>query len=156
MCSRMYGRKDAYRKAGWGREIEPGGEIPFRTKKGTYIGIWGGRVGENQRIQGHARRESLEKTWLNKTDREGKRIWYVVEIPDIKLFAERNTIEKNGEVVRFTVPDGHAIRAIVRQQKVRNEEKVLDVRIITEAASGAVKGIHHRMPVIREARFTDD
>jgi hypothetical protein len=151
----MYGRKDIYRKAGWGREIEPGGEIPIRTSKGLYIGRWGGIVKPGERIQGHARDESLKKTWLDKRTHDGKKIWHEVEIPGIELFSERNTVLKNGEIVRFTVPDGHTIKAIARQQVISKKEKVIDVRIVTTAAAGAVKGIHHRMPVVQEAKYKD-
>jgi hypothetical protein len=152
----MYGRKDEFRKMNWGREIEPGGEIPIRTSKGLYIGRWGGIVRPGERPQGHARDETLDKKWLSKRDDKGKKIWHEVEIPHLKLFSERNTVLKNGEVVRFTVPDGHTIKAIARSQQIGPGEKVIDVRVVTEKASGAVKGVHHRMPVIREARFTDD
>lgn len=151
MCCRMYGRKDIYRKAGWGRDIKPGGEIPFRTSKGTYLGIWGGIPEAGEKIQGHARENRLESYWFKQTDEQGKRIWYVVEIPHLQLFSERNTVQKNGEIVRFTIPDGHVIKAIARQQDIGQGKKILDVRVITEKASGEVKHVHHRMPMIREA-----
>lgn len=160
MCCRMYGRKDVFRKNNWGRDIKPGGEIPFRTAKGDYLGIWGGVTKPNEKIQGHARDETLKEKWLSKVyehgPNKGKRIWHRVEIPNIKLFSERNTILKNGEVVRFTVPDGHAIKAIARQQDIGDGKKVLDVRIVTEKATGAVKPVHHRMPMIREAAHKDE
>lgn len=155
MCCRMYGRKDVFRKNNWGRDIEPGGSIPFRTAKGTYVGIWGGVVKPGEHIQGHAREDKLESYWLKMKDRNGKKIWHEVEIPGIKLFSERNTVLKNGEVVRFTVPDGHVIKAIARQQDIGKGKKILDVRVVTEPAEGAVKGIHHRQPMIREATHPD-
>lgn len=148
MCCRMYGRRDIFRKNNWGREIEPGGQIPIRTGKGTFIGIWGGVVKPNEKIQGHARAETLQSKWLEKG-------WHPVDIPDIELFSERNTIQKNGEVVRFTMPEGHVIKGIAKMQDLGKGKKIIDVRVITEAADGAVKTIHHRMPMIREAEFSD-
>lgn len=148
MCCRMYGRKDIFRKNDWGREIAPGGYLPIRTKKGTYIGIWGGMTKPNERIQGHARSETLKEKWLDKG-------WHLVDIADIALFSERNTVRKDGEIVRFTVPDGHAIRGVAKVIDIVNGSHLIDVRIITEAAKGAVKPVHHRMPMIREAQFNE-
>ncbi len=148
MCCRMYGRKDIFRKNDWGRDIAPGGHLPIRTKKGTYIGIWGGVVKPDERIQGHARSETLEEKWLKKG-------WHLVDIADIALFSERNTVRKDGEIVRFTVPDGHAIRGVAKVINIVNGKHVIDVRIVTEAAKGAVKPVHHRMPMIREAQFNE-
>ena len=144
----MYGRKDIFRKNNWGRDIAPGGQIPIRTKKGTYLGIWGGVVKPSEKVQGHARSETLQSKWLEKG-------WHLVDIADIALFSERNTVRQDGEIVRFTVPDGHTIRGIARMQNVGRGKKVIDVRIVTEASGGAVKPVHHRMPMIREAQFTE-
>lgn len=148
MCCRMYGRKDVFRKNDWGREIAPGGEIPIRTKKGIFIGRWGGVAKPGEKIQGHARIETLQSKWLEKG-------WHPVDIPHIELFSERNTVQKNGEIVRFTMPEGHVIKGVAKMQNLGNGEKVIDVRVITEAASGAVEGVHHRMPMIREAEYAD-
>lgn len=148
MCCRMYGRKDIFRKNNWNRDIAPGGRIPIRTKKGTYLAIWGGAVKPNEQIQGHARSETLQSKWLEKG-------WHLVDIADIALFSERNTVRKDGEIVRFTVPDDYAIRGVARMQDIGGGKKVIDVRIVTEAAKGAVKPVHHRMPMIREAQFAE-
>lgn len=147
MCCRMYGRRDTYRKNNWGREIEPGGQIPIRTKKGTFLGIWGG-VPRDGKIQGHARLETLQNKWLEKG-------WHPVDIVDIELFSERNTVHQNGEIVRFTMPPGCVIKGVAKMQSLGKEKKIIDVRVITEAADGAVKAVHHRMPMIREAEHVD-
>lgn len=142
----MYGRKDIFRKNNWGRNIGPGSQLPIRTSKGTYLAVWGGVVKKDERIQGHARSESLQSKWLN-------RGWHPVDIVGIELFSERNTVQQNGETVRFTVPDGHVIKGIGKMQDLGNGKQIIDVRIVTEAAKGAVKPVHHRMPVIGEAQF---
>ena len=155
MCCRMYGRKDAWRKAGWGRdpmEAEPGGKIPIQTGKGTYLAIWGGVPKQGDSIQGHARSETLQSKWLDKPAEAGCSKWNPVDIIGVKLFAERNTIgvdREDNEIVRFTMPDNNVIKGIARTQELSTGTRIIDVRVITEKAEGAVAPIHRRMPMIR-------
>ena len=155
MCCRMYGRRDVWRKAGWGREkleAEPGQTIPIRTDKGLYLAVWGGVAKPGERIQGHAREETLQSRWLDKKAEKGCSKWHPVDIVGVKLFAERNTEggDRN-EIVRFTMPDNAVIKGIARTVELSKGSKIIDVRVITEKAKGAVKDIHRRMPMIREA-----
>ena len=146
-CARMYGRKDIFRKMNWGRDAEviPGGTIPVRTEKGTFTGIWGGVAKQGERINGHARVETLQAKWLNKG-------WKLVDIPGIEMFAERNTLGKQlDQLVRFQMPDGHVIRGIARVEEVSPGKKILHVKVITEPASGGVERVHGRMPLVRLA-----
>jgi hypothetical protein len=119
------------------------------AKMCTFLGIWGGIPKAGDKIQGHARAESLQDKWLNKG-------YHAVEIPGIELFSERNTVQKNGEMVRFSVPDGHVIKAVAKVQDLGQNKKIFDVRVITEPAAGPLKGIHHRMPMIREAAHPEE
>lgn len=143
MCARMYGRKDIFRKNDWGREIKPGQPIPIRTERGEFLGRWGGIPKANERVQGFARLETIQRVWIEKG-------WKPVDIIGIESFSERNTVSKNGELVDFSVPDGCVIKGIGKVEDIGKGHKVIHVKIITEPAGGVVKDIHHRMPMIRK------
>ena len=160
MCCRMYGRKDAWRKAGWGRdpmEAEPGGKIPIRTSKGTYLAVWGGVPKKGDSIQGHARSETLQSRWLDKKAEPGCSKWNPVDIVGVRLFAERNTVggDRN-EIVRFEMPEDAVIKGIARTVELSKGSRIIDVRVITEKSAGAVKDIHRRMPMVRSAEHKEN
>ena len=148
MCARMYGRKDVFRKNNWGREIDPGSAIPIRTERGEFLGRWGGIPKPGERVQGFARIESMQRSWVEKG-------WRPVDIIDIASFDERNTVEQNGEFVEFNVPDGYVIKGVAKVEDIGKGHKVIHVKIITEEAKGVIKGVHHRMPMIRRAEHSD-
>ena len=144
MCARMYGRKDIFRKNNWGREIEPGGAIPIRTDKGEFLGRWGGVPNTGERVQGFARLETIQRRWIEKG-------WRPVDIIDIESFEERNTVKKNGELVGFSVPEGHVIKGIGKVEDLGQGKKVIHIKIITEEAGEVVGTVHHRQPMIRKS-----
>lgn len=144
MCARMYGRKDIYRKNNWGREIEPGGTIPIRTGRGEFLGLWGGIPKAGERIQGFARLETVQSRWIEKG-------WKPCDIIGIESFDERNTVDRDGSLVEFSVPEGAVVKGIGKVEDLGGGKKVIHVKILTEPAAGVVKDVHHRMPVIRKA-----
>ena len=144
MCARMSGRKDIFRKNNWGREIEPGGAIPIRTDKGEFLGRWGGVPNAGERVQGFARLETIQRRWIEKG-------WRPVDIIDIESFEERNTVKKNGELVGFSVPEGHVIKGIGKVEDLGQGKKVIHIKIITEEAGEVVGTVHHRQPMIRKS-----
>lgn len=148
MCARMYGRKDVFRKNNWGREIEPGGTVPIRTEKGQFLGVWGGVPKPGERVQGFARIESLQSKCIDKG-------WKPVDVVGIESFDERNTVMKNGEMVEFSMPKDHVIKGIGKVEDLGQGKKIIHIKIITEPATGAVKTVHHRMPMVRKASFTE-
>lgn len=160
MCCRMYGRKDDWRKAGWGQdpmEAEPGGKIPIRTEKGLYLAVWGGVPKKGESIQGHARSETLQSRWLDKKAEPGCSKWNPVDIVGVRLFAERNTVGGNkNEIVRFEMPEGGIIKGVARTVELASGSKIIDVRVITEKSAGAVMGVHKRMPMVRAPVYTEN
>jgi len=80
---------------------------------------------------GHARMENLDSMWSGKINKHVK-----IEASE---FAERNTIGGNSnEMKSFKIPDGKAIHGVVTNDG--------DLRIVTQASTGDVAAVHHRMP----------
>ncbi|MCG7853125.1 MAG: SOS response-associated peptidase, partial [Methanosarcinaceae archaeon] len=108
--------------------------VPIITKKGNVgMGLW----------NGFARIETLKNTWISKG-------WQPVKIINGTGFKERDTVSGSKELKEFGMKQGSTIAAVAKVIAGTNDRPCLEVKMVTQAAKGKVKEVHHRMPVIIE------